>query len=134
MALLLVLLFGGALYLKMEQNKGTSGDGTVVRTIQLVTGEFKAVSADGKQIEAYRWDPGTIVVNRSEMVRLSIYGVNGVSHPFIIEGVNVKGEVKKGEETTVSFTADKPGTYRLVCLSHPDIAHNGPMIGYIIVI
>ncbi|MHC2203427.1 plastocyanin [Paenibacillus sp. PvR052] len=103
------------------------------RTINLVTGEFKTTGQDGKTIEAYRWDPGTIYVKKGERIRLSIYGVNGASHPFIIDGMNIKGEVKKGQETIVSFQADKPGIYRIVCLTHPDIAHNGPMIGYLVV-
>jgi heme/copper-type cytochrome/quinol oxidase subunit 2 len=59
--------------------------------------------------------------------------VNGDSHPFIIEGLNVKGEVKKGKETVVSFTAQKEGIYRIICTTHSDIAHNGPMVGYIVV-
>lgn len=103
------------------------------RTINLVTGEFKTTGPDGKTIEAYRWDPGTVYVKKGERIRLSIYGVNGASHPFIIDGMNIKGEVKKGQETVVSFRADKPGIYRIVCLTHPDIAHNGPMIGYLVV-
>jgi plastocyanin len=109
---------------------GVSGQ---ARTIQIVTGEFKTTGTDGKVIEAYRWDPGTIYVKKGETIHLSIYGVNGTSHPFIIDGLNVKGEVKQGKETVVTFRADQPGTYRIVCLIHPDIAHNGPMVGYIVV-
>lgn len=109
------------------------GQAGQARTIQLVTGEFKSTSPDGKQIEAYRWDPGTIYVKQGEKINLSIYGVNGESHPFIIEGLNIKGEVKKGKETVVSFQANKPGIYRIVCLTHPDIIHQGPMVGYIVV-
>ncbi|MFD0676642.1 MULTISPECIES: cupredoxin domain-containing protein [unclassified Paenibacillus] len=107
-----------------------SGQG---RTINIVTGEFKTTGADGKPIEAYRWDPGTIHVKQGELINLSIFGVNGTNHPFIIDGLSIKGEVKKGKETVVSFKADKPGTYRIICLTHPDIAHNGPMVGYIVV-
>ncbi|MCD1261103.1 cupredoxin domain-containing protein [Paenibacillus athensensis] len=103
------------------------------RTIQMVTGEFSSKTSDGREIEAYRWDPGTVVVNKGETVNLHIYGVNGDSHPFVIEGLNVKGEVKKGQETVVTFTADKAGTYRIICLTHADMAHNGPMVGYIVV-
>ncbi|WP_281889701.1 cupredoxin domain-containing protein [Paenibacillus sp. YYML68] len=106
---------------------------TVERKIQLVTGEFKSTGPDGKTLEAYRWDPGTVVVNKGELVKLSIYGVNGASHPFIIEGLNVKGEVKKGKETVVTFQPQEAGIYRLICLTHQDIAQNGPMIGYIVV-
>lgn len=103
------------------------------RTIQLVTGEFKSTLPDGKQIEAYRWDPGTIYAKKGERIRLGIYGVNGESHPFVIEGLNISGEVRKGKETVVSFRADRAGTYRIVCLTHPDTAHNGPMVGYLVV-
>jgi hypothetical protein len=31
-----------------------------VRDIHLVTGEFQTKTTNGKVIEAYRWDPGTI--------------------------------------------------------------------------
>jgi heme/copper-type cytochrome/quinol oxidase subunit 2 len=103
------------------------------RTIHMVTGEFATKLPDGKEIEAYRWDPGTIFVEKGERIKLSIYGVNGDIHPFVIEGLNIKGEVKKGEETVVEFKADKEGVYRIICLSHPDMAHEGPMIGYIVV-
>lgn len=103
------------------------------QVFHMVTGEFSTTTEDGKKIEAYRWDPGVIVVNRGDTVTLKIAGVNGQSHPFVIEGLNIKGEVKKGEETTVTFKADKKGTYRLICFAHPDLAHNGPMIGYIVV-
>ena len=109
------------------------GQAGQVRTIHLVTGEFKSTGPDGKTIEAYRWDPGTIHVTKGEKINLSIYGVNGSSHPFVIQGLNIKGEVTKGKETVVSFQADKPGTYPIICLTHSDIAHNGPMVGYIVV-
>lgn len=104
-----------------------------LRVIHMVTGEFESKTKDGKQIEAYRWDPGTIVVKQGEMVELRIYGVSGDSHPFVIEGTSIKGEVTKGKETVVRFKANKEGTYRLICEAHPDIAHSGPMIAYIVV-
>ena len=101
--------------------------------IHMVTGEFKTVTKDGKEIETYRWDPGTVFVNKGETVKLRISGINGDSHPFVIEGLNIKGEVKKGEVTEVQFTAEKEGIYRLICMLHPDTENSGPMIGYIVV-
>jgi plastocyanin len=135
-AIAAALVIAGAVYWTMDRSISVSGsdvgpDG--IRTIHMVTGEFKSTLPDGKEIEAYRFDPGTVVVNKGETVHLSIYGVNGESHPFYIEGTNVKGEVKKGKETVVTFTPQKEGTYRIICLMHPDIAHHGPMIGYIVV-
>lgn len=103
------------------------------RVIHMVTGEFSAKTEDGREIEAYRWDPGTIVVHRGENVKLVIYGVNGAHHPFLIEGLDIEGVVTKGKETVVRFHASREGIYRLICLAHPDAASNGPMIAYIVV-
>ena len=62
-----------------------------------------------------------------------IYGVNGVEHPFNIEGTDISGVVKKGEETVIPLHFTKEGTYRLICHTHQSTEHNGPMIAYIIV-
>ncbi|WP_175991405.1 cupredoxin domain-containing protein [Bacillus sp. Marseille-Q1617] len=109
------------------------GGSSDVQTIELVTGEFTTQGTDGEEIESYRWDPGTIVVEKDKQVQFRIHGVNGQEHPFYIEGTNVKGTVKKGKETIVNVTFTKEGTYRLICKTHKTMEHNGPMIGYIIV-
>jgi plastocyanin len=103
------------------------------REIHMVTGEFSAVTKDGSKIEAYRWDPGTIFVEKGEHIKLNIHGVNGDVHPFVIEGMQIQDTVKKGETTTVHLHATKEGVYRIICLKHPDVANDGPMIGYIVV-
>lgn len=120
-------------YTAREKGVPANTQVTGARMIHMVAGEFKSETEDGKTIEAYRWDPGTIFVKEGELIKLSIYGVNGESHPFVIEGLNVKGEVRKGQETVVTFTANKKGIYRMICFAHADIAHNGPMIAYIVV-
>jgi len=132
---LLLLLIGGAAYLYWyaSESKPVGGLPEGDRLIHMVTGEFKSTLADGKTIESYRWDPGTVHVEKGEKVKLVLYGVNGESHPFLIEGTNIKGEVKKGKETIVPFQPDKEGVYRLICLTHPDKDHGGPMIAYIVV-
>jgi plastocyanin len=104
-----------------------------IREIHMITVEFKTKMKDGKEIEAYRWDPGTISIEKGEKVRLFINGINGEEHPFYIEGTKIKGTVKKGEQTVVPLQFDKEGTYRLICEVHSDRAHNGPMIADIIV-
>src|SRR4051794_7231565 len=48
-----------------------------VREIHMVTVEYKATMKDGKEIEVYRWDPGTINVEAGEKVNLYINGING---------------------------------------------------------
>ncbi|KAB2330227.1 hypothetical protein F7731_20835 [Cytobacillus depressus] len=104
-----------------------------VREIHMVTGEFKAKLPNGKEIESYRWDPGTIFVHKGEKVNLVITGVNGAEHPFSIEGTDIKGIVKKGEETIVPLQIKKEGVYRLICHTHHGKEQNGPMIAYIVV-
>lgn len=125
----------GSLWMSLKQDAtpAIGQQNETIREIHLVTGEFKASTEDGKEIEAYRWDPGTIFVEKGEKVRLKILGVNGKEHPFIIEGTDIKGIVKKGEETVVPLEFDKEGTYRLICLTHPSAENSGPMIAYIVV-
>lgn len=111
----------------------TPDTGEKMREIHLVTGEFKAVTEAGKEIESYRWDPGVIFLEKNEKVALNIYGINGMEHPFEIEGTDIKGTVKKGEETIVPVQFKEEGVYRLICTIHHDKNSNGPMIAYIVV-
>lgn len=104
-----------------------------VREIHIVTGELKGKTADGKELEAYRWDAGTIFVQKDENVKINILGISGKEHPFIIEGTHIKGTVKQGKETIIPIKFQKEGVYRLICLTHSDKMSNGPMIAYIIV-
>nr|WP_238938074.1 hypothetical protein [Anaerobacillus isosaccharinicus] len=89
--------------------------------INIITTEFESETEDGKEIEVYRWDPGTVFVPK------------GKEHPFYIEGTDISGKVKKGEETRVKVRFDKKGIYRIVCTAHETIEQNGPMIAYIVV-
>ncbi|WP_029192293.1 cupredoxin domain-containing protein [Paenibacillus harenae] len=128
-----VLIILAGVYLSWNQSRTVSGQAREARVIQLVTGEFKTTTADGKELEVYRWDPGTVHVEKGELIELQISGVNGNSHPFVVEGLGIRGEVTKGKTTTVRFTAEKEGTYPILCLTHTDMRHGGPMVGYIVV-
>lgn len=127
----LIILTG--VYLSWNQSRTVSGQAAEARVIQLVTGEYKTQTADGKELEVYVWHPGTVHVNKGESIELQISGVNGNSHPFVVEGLGIRGEVTKGNTTVVRFTADKEGTYPIQCLTHTDMRHGGPMVGYIVV-
>jgi len=116
-----------------RETRAVSSQASQTRIFELVTGEFKTTTSDGKIIEVYRWDPGTIIVNKGEEVELRITGVNGGSHPFVIEGLGVRGDVQQGKTTVVRFKAAKAGTYPIVCLTHTDMRSGGPMVGYIYV-
>ncbi|CAM3983475.1 cupredoxin domain-containing protein [Paenibacillus alkaliterrae] len=128
-----VLIILTGVYLSWNQSRPVSGQAGEPRVFQLVTGEFKTQTADGKEIEVYTWHPGTLFVSKGEATELHISGVNGNSHPFVIEGLGIRGEVTKGKTTVVRFTPEKEGTYPILCLTHTDMRHGGPMVGYIVV-
>ncbi|MBD2844895.1 cupredoxin domain-containing protein [Paenibacillus sp. IB182496] len=132
-AVLLSAAVALVVYLGWDETRAVSSAPSEERVIHLITTEFKTTTADGKALEVYRFDPGTVVVQRGEPTQLNITGVNGQSHPFVIEGLDIRGEVKKGETTVVRFTAEKPGTYPIVCLTHKDLHQGGPMVGYLVV-
>lgn len=102
------------------------------RVLHMITGEFKTTLDNGKELETYLFHPGTVYAHDGEKVELRIKGVNGKQHDFVIEGLDIRGTIKKNEETVVNFQA-KEGIYRIVCLTHADAAHEGPMVGYIVV-
>ena len=102
-------------------------------TFHMVTAEFAGKTEAGKEMESYRWHPGTIMVPKGKEVIIQMYGVNGLEHPFYIEGTDYQGVVQKGKETELKVKFDKKGTYRLICSAHSNIQQNGPMIAYITV-
>jgi heme/copper-type cytochrome/quinol oxidase subunit 2 len=104
-----------------------------VREIDMITAEFESHTKDGKQHETFRWDPGTVLLEKGEKVNLYISGVGNEDHPFYIEGTDIKGKVSKGEQTLVPLQFDKKGTYRLICETHAHRDHSVPMIAYIVV-
>lgn len=102
------------------------------RILHMVTGEFKSKLDNGKEIEVYQFIPGTVHAKAGENVELRIRGINGKKHDFVIEGTNLKGTIEKDKETVITFTP-KEGIHRIVCLTHPDMKHEGPMVGFIVV-
>lgn len=80
-------------------------------------------------VETYVWLPSEITVVEGDKVTLQILGVNGSVHPSRIEGYDVDFAVKRGHVTTVTFTADKAGVFKIVC-----DAHQPSMTGTLIVL
>lgn len=134
--LAVVVVLVGA-YIGWQQSRPASGAASVAsdspRIIHLVTGEYKATSDNGKVLESYRWDPGTVILRKDEPVELRITGINGQSHPFVIEGLNITGEVRKGKTTVVQFTPRTAGIYPIICQTHNELSQGGPMVGYLVV-
>ena len=97
----------------IEPKRSTTVDKEPFPVAELPAGRgygLKAPDEAGKWVvETYRYIPGTVVVNEGDMVTLEIVGINGKEHPFHIDEYGVKGVVKRGEVTRVTFLADKPG-------------------------
>jgi heme/copper-type cytochrome/quinol oxidase subunit 2 len=127
------VILAGA-YIGWQQTKpATAPIGENAQVFHLVTGEFTATSDSGKKLETYLFSPGTVVAKKGVPVELRISGINGQSHPFVIEGLNISGTINKGKTTVVRFTPEQAGIYSIVCQTHADPKSGGPMVGYLVV-
>lgn len=70
------------------------------------------------EVSVYVFDPRQIFVNEGDEVTLEFVGINGASHPVTIEGYGQSFELKRGQSTRVTFAADKPGAFQIVCATH----------------
>jgi plastocyanin len=91
---------------------------------------LKQPDATGRwEVSSYRWDPNQIIVNQGDEVTLEVVGINGAEHPSLIEGYDVRFSVKRGAVSTVTFTADKAGVFKILC-----VKHNPSMVGELVVL
>ena len=117
----------------IEPKGGTTVDKEPLPSAQLPEGkgyELKPPDANGRwEVSTYRWEPSQIIVNQGDEVTLEILGVNGAEHPTVIEDYDVSFTVNRGQLTTVTFTADKPGVFPFRCG-----IHQPSMVGEVIVL
>ncbi len=101
-------------------------------------GEAPVVGRTGekvKKIERYAFHPGFIVVNTDDVVILHIHDIKGSKHIVEVPAFGVKGAlINRGEQKTISFVADKAGTFKMTCSNHVDLTKEGPMEMYIYVV
>ena len=70
-------------------------------------------------IETYVWTPDQIIVKQGDTVNLEIIGINGARHDSFIEEYVDSFVVQRGKLTSLSFVANKPGIFQIVCTTHP---------------
>ncbi len=101
-------------------------------------GEAPVVGRSGakvKKIERYGFHPAFIVVNKGDVVNLHIHDIKGSKHIVAVPAFGVEGTlINRGEEKTISFVADKTGTFKVTCSNHKDLTKEGPMEMYIYVV
>ena len=71
-------------------------------------------------VDSYSFKPDTITVEAGKPVEITLRSVASmISHNFTIDdpqsGLYVIQEVKGGRDATVTFTPEKPGTYKFYC-------------------
>jgi cytochrome c oxidase subunit 2 len=79
----------------------------------------------------YEFSPSTVTVKKGERVKLVITALDK-DHGIKIEALGIEKVLKKGEPTTVEFTADKAGEFPFVCSKFCGFGH-GKMKGKLIV-
>jgi cytochrome c oxidase subunit II len=75
------------------------------------TGEAVEIKMTARK---YRFDPNVITVTKGQHVRLIITALDR-DHGFKLEAFNVNQKLKKGDASTVEFTADAAGTFPFQC-------------------
>ena len=90
---------------------------------------LKEPNADGRwEVQAYTWLPSQIEVNQGDTVTLEIVGINGAIHNSSIENYIDSFVIERGKITTLTFVADAPGVFKILCGNHPE-----SMIGELVV-
>jgi plastocyanin len=105
----------------VEPRGGTMVEQEPFPTASLPSGGYvlRPPDATGRwEVSTYRWDPSQVIVNQGDEVTLEIVGINGAAHPTVIEGYNLRFNVKRGEITRVTFRADRAGVFRIDCATH----------------
>jgi nitrosocyanin len=62
----------------------------------------------------YEFDPSVITVKKGEKVRLIITATDR-DHGIKLDAFDIDQVLKKGDPTTIEFTADKAGTFEFKC-------------------
>jgi len=70
------------------------------------------------EVSTYIWMPSQIVVTEGDEVSLEFIGINGAQHPTTIVGYDKALLLRRGQVIKVEFTADKTGTFPIVCANH----------------
>jgi hypothetical protein len=70
------------------------------------------------EIAVYLWSAQQIIVTEGDEVSIDFVGINGAEHPTVIEGYDKSFTLKRGEVKPVTFKADKPGVFKIICSAH----------------
>jgi heme/copper-type cytochrome/quinol oxidase subunit 2 len=79
--------------------------------VQPITPQERTFRIDARQ---YAYSPSELKVNTGDTVNIQLVSTD-VVHGLYLDGYDVSIEADPGQTTTLSFVADKPGSFRFRC-------------------
>jgi plastocyanin len=138
LVILILVILGVGAYVVMRPSYGTKSANAVTNSTAPVASNPTTSVPIGTSSEAeksfsvtgteFAFSPNTITVNNGDSVTVTFTNNGKYPHNFVINELNVKGKtIQPGESDTVSFTADKAGSFEYYCSvdSHKDKGMTG---------
>ena len=101
---------------------GTSEQGT--EEIRIVGKRVDVNMEDPGKSGEYVYDPAEFTFARGEEVTL-VMASEGEFHTFTVEELEIDVHVDAWKSKALTYTFDRPGTYRLVCIPHETLGMTG---------
>jgi plastocyanin len=101
---------------------GTSKQGT--EGIRIVGKRVDVNMEDPGKSGEYVYDPAELTFERGEQVTL-VMTSEGEFHTFTVEELEIDVHVDAWKSKALTYTFDRPGTYRLVCIPHETLGMTG---------
>ena len=101
---------------------GTSKQGT--EEIRIVGRRVDVNMEDPGKSGKYVYDPAEFTFARGEEVTLVMIS-EGEFHTFTVEEFDIDVHVDAWKSKALTYTFDRPGTYRLVCIPHETLGMTG---------
>lgn len=120
----LVVVIVGAFTIKKPQIKNPTNSGS------------RSVNTTGKKVEVeivgneYSFTPSSMSVQAGDDVSITFKNAGASTHALFIDGYNIgTSGVAPGKSATLSFTADKTGTFNFYCTidSHRELGMQGTL-------
>lgn len=128
-AVVVVLLIGAVFYFKSTKSTTQptdqtaitqpSADSSTVSSSDVPAASDSAVAGTTKEFTVegsnFKFAPAVLSVNKGDTVKITFNNTGGM-HDFVIDEFNAKTKViQSGATETITFTADKTGTFQYYC-------------------
>lgn len=110
-----------------DADTGITVTGNVVTDTKVAAPKVHDIAIVAKN---FKFEPSQVSVKKGEKVTITVKSAEGV-HNLVIGGYDVRSDAKgMGESATVSFVADKTGTFDMWCAvgSHKALGMTGKLI------